>query len=572
MSAEAKNRIEELSKQITAWNKAYYELNQSEVSDQVYDAAYRELIDLETKYPEYKKLNSPTQSVGHQIQTNKQNNKVEHSRQMLSLENAYNFNELETWLKRFKGEEKDFVCELKIDGLSISLLYEDGHFIKAITRGDGFIGEDVTANVRTIKTLPLEIAYKQPLEVRGEIFMSYSVFKTLDGFANPRNAAAGSLKLLDTNLCAQRHLSIFIYETFKQSAQSHFDNLEFLKTLGFPINPANRFCSGLQQLKDFCLEYDEKRKQLDYPTDGIVIKLDSLAFQRELGATNKYPRWAIAYKFSAEETETQIIDIKLEIGRTGALTPTAHLRPVQLAGTTVSKASLHNADQIKNLDVRIGDFVLVRKAGEIIPEIVKILPEKRPENTQVFEYPNYCPSCGSELEQKEKEVIIRCPNILACPAQIQRKIEHWAGKQAMDIHGLGTAIVEQLIENNLIKDVADLYTLNLEAILALDGFKEKSAQNLIMAIQNSKNRSLARLIYGLGIRHTGFNSAKLLAQNYNSLLELSKASPEELCNIEGIGEITAQEINKFFAEPSNLALIEKLQKYFWRFSTRVFWI
>lgn len=559
--SEEKKRIEELSQNIEAWNKAYYEQSQSLVSDQVYDAAYQELLELEKKYPEYKKLNSPTQKIGSQTEL-KQNNfkKVQHKRQMLSLENAYNFAELEAWAKRFEGENQNFICELKIDGLSISLIYEDGQFIKGITRGDGLTGEDVSSNVRTIKGLPMKIPFNGFLEVRGEIFMTFSVFKNLQGFANPRNAASGSLKLLDTNLCAERNLSIFAYEAFKEDSTSHFDNLQFLKTLGFPINTNNCFCENLEKVKNFCLEWDEKRKNLDYPTDGVVIKVNSLSLQRELGATAKYPRWAIAYKFLAEEAETQILDIKLEVGRTGALTPTAYLQPVKLAGTTVSKASLHNAEQIQNLDLRLKDFVLVRKAGEIIPEVIKVLPEKRPPEAQVFEYPNYCPSCGSKLEKNPDEVIIRCPNTFSCPAQIQRKIEHWSSKQAMNIHGLGESIIEQLIANNLIKDAADLYTLTLESVLALDGFKEKSAQNLIQAIQNSKMRSLSRLIYALGIRYTGLGAAKLLAQNYDSLNEVIQAPLEELCSIEGIGQTTAQEIQRFFSQVSNLSLIGKLQK------------
>jgi DNA ligase (NAD+) len=551
-------RYSQLVQQLNKWSQQYYQHNQSEVSDQVYDACYRELAELEEKYPKLKNPNSPTQKIGAKVASSNLK-KVAHTRQMLSLENAYGDDELRAWVKRFNGETLEYVCELKIDGLSISLIYENGQFVRAVTRGDGFVGEDVTNNVRTIKSLPLQIYLKENFEVRGEIYMTYTSFKKLEGFANPRNAASGSLKLLDSKLCAERELSLFVYET-SLNLISQWENLEKLREMSFPVNSANKLCKGIDSLEQFCHEFDSQREKLDYPTDGVVIKLNSLAQQQEMGNTSKHPRWAVAYKFPAQEAETKVLHINLDVGRTGVLTPTAHLLPVQLAGTTVSKASLHNADIIKELDVRIGDYVKVRKAGEIIPEVTEVIYEKRENSLVEFVYPEICPSCGTMLVVSEEEVAIRCPNFTSCPAQIQRGVEHWASKVAMDIRGMGEAIVEQLLSKRLITDVADIYYLTKEQLLLLEGFKDKSADNLLAGIEDSKSRSLDRVLHGLGIRHVGANIAKLISANYSSIQEVQEASAAQLLEIEGIGETIANEIEAFFAEGRVRELIAKLER------------
>lgn len=559
---EAKEKIEEIKNELKKWRYQYYELDQPTVSDEVYDAEEKILSKLEEQFPEFVTPDSPTQTVGVKP-LNPLLKKIAHKRSMLSLENVFGFDELMDWAKRFDGEDFEFVTELKIDGLSISLLYEDGQFVKAVTRGDGAVGEDVTNNVKTIKSLPLKVPFDGSFEVRGEIYMTYTSFNKLVGFANPRNAASGSLKLLDSKVCAERELSLFAYEAFGinlSGQRTHWNTLQSLQIMGFPVNPLNKQCTGIVVVKSFCDEWQEKRKTLNYPTDGVVVKVNSINLQEELGATSKYPRWAAAYKFPAEVAETILKNIVVEVGRTGALTPVAEVEPVQLAGTTVSRASLHNADQIKDLDVRVGDFVRIRKAGEIIPEIVSVVLEKRPSNPSPlpFEFPENCPSCGSKVMQREGEVAVRCPNSQACPAQSQKRVEYWASKAAMDIKGLGESIVEQLLEKNLIQDVADIYTLKRDELFQLEGFKDKSVDNLLASIEESKQRPFDRLINAFGIRHVGSNSAKLLAQNYHSLRDLMNASAVELSLIAGIGEITANEIETFFKLDETVELINKL--------------
>ncbi|MDX1918326.1 MAG: NAD-dependent DNA ligase LigA [Candidatus Caenarcaniphilales bacterium] len=553
---QAKSRIDELTAQIRAWSKAYYDNDadeQSPVSDQVYDAAYLELKKLEQFYPDLRRADSPTQLIGALPSERSSFAKVKHIRPMLSLDNIYNFSELEAWLIRIKKLQKpnepfpEITCELKIDGLSLSLIYEFGRLQQAITRGDGQTGEDVTANALTIRAIPQKIDYQNKLEVRGEVYMTYSSFHKLEGFANPRNAASGSMKLLDPTITAERDLSFYAYFC-DISVPSHWESLAFLRDQGFPINPANQLTKSFEEINDFCAKWDQARKDLDYPTDGIVLKINDFVLQEELGFTARFPRWAMAYKFAAEEAETQIDDILIEVGRTGALTPVAILKPVLLAGTTVSRASLHNRDYIEAQDIRVGDYVLVRKAGEIIPEITGVLIEKRhPERPlKPFIYPRNCPSCGSEVERKESEAATRCPNLAGCPAQIQRRIEHWASKNALDINGLGEAIISLLLREKLIANQFDLYRLKEEDIFKLEGFQQKSAQNLIQAIQASKSQSLERLITALGIRHIGVTVARLLAREFDSLEDLSKASIERLDQIQGLGEVMAGEIFSFF--------------------------
>ncbi|MDX1919250.1 MAG: NAD-dependent DNA ligase LigA, partial [Candidatus Caenarcaniphilales bacterium] len=503
--ANIQNEIVSLRESLEKWNHQYYQLGQSEVSDQVYDAAAKKLLELEEQYPEFKTANSPTQRVGASPNLLSPFAKIKHTRQMLSLENVFGNQELEAWIKRIDGYALEYVCELKIDGVSISIIYENGQLQRAVTRGDGLTGEDVTHNVKTIKGLPHTVACKEPFEVRGEILFTYTAFQELQGetnrFANPRNTAAGTLKLLDSSLSAERGLSVFIYESLGNlGSKSHSDNLEFLKQQGFPTNPNNQVCKGLDEIVAYCNKWLQERKDLDYPTDGVVVKVNDLHLQAELGKTSKYPRWAVAYKFPAEEAESFVNQISVEVGRTGALTPVAELLPVLLAGTTVSRASLHNADQIKALDVREGDYVIIRKAGEIIPEVVKVVVEKRPPEAKEFTFPSHCPSCGTPVERTDEEVAIRCPNKESCPAQVQKRIEHWASKGAMDIRGLGEAIVAQLVSKRMIDDVAGIYALEREQLFQLEGFKDKSVDNLLQSIEESKTKSLDRLINAFGIR------------------------------------------------------------------------
>ena len=558
--SDIQNEIENLKVKLNYWNKLYYEESSPEVSDEVYDAHYKRLVELEINYPSLKTPDSPSQKAG-SLELETKSKKYNHSKPMLSLENVFGIEDLKIWLNRSDSLNDEIVAELKIDGLSVSIFYENGKFQKALTRGNGLIGEDISENVKTIKTLPLEIPFEGKLEVRGEIFMTYSSFEKLIGFANPRNAASGSVKLLDSKICAERNLSVFIYELISaERLFFHFDNLQKLIELGFPVNPNYKLLTGINQLQDFCENWDNKRKALDYPTDGIVFKLNSVHKQQELGQTSKYPRWAVAYKFVAERAETQITNILVEVGRTGAVTPVAEVLPVQLAGTTVCRASLHNSDYINNLDIRLSDFVLIHKAGEIIPEIIEVIKEKRKTDNQAFIFPTNCPSCGTELARKENEVAIRCPNTKACPAQIQRKIEYWASKNAMEIKGLGEAIIKQLLEQKLINAIPGLYKLEQKDLLVLEGFKEKSINNLLKAIENSKNTSLDRLINALGIRYIGATSAKLLSQNFDSLTEIANASLDELKNIHGIGEIMACEIYDFFQEAENRQFIKDLEE------------
>ena len=581
---DAKKQIEELTQKLQAWNRQYYELAQPEVSDEVYDACLITLKELEEQYPRLALPDSPTHKVGTKVAS--KFTKVNHQKKMLSLENVFGDHELEKWVNRLPEEAREFVCELKIDGVSISLVYDlkpqgeskKGKFARAVTRGDGLTGEDVTNNVKTIKSIPQIISQEIPslgdsFEVRGEIFMTYSNFLELasrENFANPRNATSGSLKLLNSKITAERNLSIFVYAVFEEyppapltggeKSKTHFENLQKLESIGFTVNPNYRLCKSLDEVKSFCAEWNLKRKELDYPTDGVVIKVNSLRQQEELGETSKYPRWAVAYKFPAEEVETRIESIEIEVGRTGALTPVANVLPVQLAGSTVSRASLHNADQIQSLDVRIGDFVRIRKAGEIIPEIVEVVLDKRNPNSQPFEFPTKCPSCGTPVEKTEEEVAIRCTNVKGCPAQIQRKIEHWASKDAMNLKGLGESIIQQLLQKGLIVNIADLYKLTKDQLLSLEGFKDKSAENVLLAIQDSKNRSMERLIFGLGIKHIGLQAARLLAVRFHSLAQLANATTPEFTELDGIGETMANEIVSCLADADMQFLISQLEE------------
>ena len=574
-----KLKLETLKSKLHKWNHAYYILDNPEVDDAVYDAAMRELIDIETKYPDLITPNSPSQRVG--TEPVSEFKKVTHRTPLYSLDNAFDFSELENWeekILRFLGLENekpkiDYVCEMKIDGLAIALAYTDGSLAQGATRGDGDIGEDITSNIKTISSLPLIL--KEPckgiLEVRGEVFMLITSFENLNKdqkdknekiFANPRNAASGSLRQYDSKITASRDLDMFTYAAYwSQSAQSipktHWESLQQLKELGFKINKTSKLCHGLEEVKNFCTAWHEKRHELPYAIDGVVIKVNDLAVQDELGFTAKSPRWAIAYKYPPEEATTKVISITCDVGRTGTLTPVADLEPVLLAGTVVKRASLHNQDIIEKLDVREGDIVTVRKAGEIIPEVVSVSKEKRHHQNPKYILPTKCPTCDSKVEKEENESAVRCINY-NCPAQIQRRIEHWCSRDAMDIDGVGESLIDQLLINKLIKDPVDLYFLKQEGLESLERMAEKSSNNAIISIQNSKNRSLERLIYGLGIRHVGKTIAEIMAMQFNSIDELSNATQEGLTNINGIGPKIAQSTVDFFKLKNADEILKKI--------------
>lgn len=572
-------RIQELQEKLKHWSKLYYETGDSPVSDEVYDAHYQELLKLEQEYNIQDK-NSITQTVGSEPVENNKFQKVTHKYSMLSLENAFGFSEVKDWLTRIEKvqnsnneenteqPEAEIFAELKVDGLSISIIYNQGKLIQAVTRGNGEIGEDVTHNILTIRDIPKEINYQEYLEVRGEIYMPQESFEKINKqrqennqelFANPRNATAGTIRLLDSNIAQERELSCWIYASPNYITQTHSELLDFLQENGFPVNPANKLCNTRKELSYYINYWDTNRHDLNYPTDGIVFKVNNIKLQESLGYTTKYPKWAVAYKFSAETVETQVESIEFEVGRTGAITPVANLLPVLLAGTTVKRATLHNKDNINRLGINTGDTVQIHKAGEIIPEVLEVISKNNSQETQ--EFITHCPSCNTELVQPEGEVAIYCPNKRTCPAQVQGKFEHWAN--ALDINGLGDKIIAKLISQGLIQDVSDLYSLTEENFLNLEGFKEKSANNLYTAIQYSKNNYLENIIFGLGIKHIGLTTAKTLAGEINSLSELlslaqKETAIEELESIENIGKLIAIELKEYFTNKENILLINKL--------------
>jgi DNA ligase (NAD+) len=550
-------------------------LNQPIISDEEYDELMKKLIKLEERYPELITPDSPTQRIGAPVDELKS---VEHREKMLSLENAFSKDEIADFLERvYKGldtKDIEFVCELKIDGSAINLTYIDGIFIRGTTRGDGFRGDDVTSNLKTIKSIPTRMRSPYPegeLEVRGEVYMPINAFKRINKkrekkqaplFANPRNAAAGSLRQLDPHIAAKRELNVFIYGVGYwplPEYNEHFSVLKYLKELGFRISPHIRKVNDLDGIWDFCQEWVERREKLDFEVDGVVIKVNSFSQQMTLGETTRNPRWAIAYKFPSVQRTTKILNIQVGVGRTGAITPVAILKPVQISGSVVSRATLHNIDEIRRKDVRIGDTALVQKAGDVIPEVVKVIKEKRTGDEKIFNMPKKCPICGSEVVRLHNEVAYRCTNF-SCPAQQFERILHFASRRAMDIEGLGPSVISKLLNNKFIEDVADLYYLKFDDIYQLELFKEKSTINLLNAIDTSKKRPLDRLIYALGIRFVGSHMADVLAKNYNSIDELSKASEDELLSIYEIGPHIAQSVVSFFKQSSNRKIIEKLKK------------
>ena len=578
MSDSDQQKIKQLRKDIQRHDHLYYVQDAPEITDREYDRLMQDLKDLEAKHPEWITPDSPTQRVGGAPAEGFES--VAHKSPMLSLDNTYNVEELRDFhnrvVKNLGTEEVEYVVELKIDGLGVSLTYEDGILVRGATRGDGKTGEDITANLKTIRSIPLTLTENVPpvLEVRGEVYMDRKGFEALNSrreeegetpFVNPRNAAAGSLRLLDSRITAQRPLNIWVYGVGRVTATwpaltKHYDMLTALGAMGLRVNPNTQLCKSFDDIQKMIDTWQEKQATLDYDIDGLVIKVNSLAQQNKLGSTNKHPRWAAAFKYEAEEAETVVQDIRVQVGRTGAVTPVAELTPVFVSGSTVSRATLHNEDEIARLDVRVGDRVIIIKAGEIIPKVVRVLDKERKGRQPEFKMPKTCPECDSKIERPEGEAVWRCVNA-ACPAQLKERLLHFASRNAMDIDHLGTAIVDQLVDTGKVKSFYELYDLQLEDVSTLERMAEKSAENLIGAIAESKKAGLARLVFGLGIRHVGQRVAQVLAQTYGSMDALAKASYEDLEAIDEIGPRIAESIREFFGEKHNQKELCKLKQH-----------
>ena len=571
MNTTIQQRIEQLKEQLNRWSHEYYVEDKPTATDAEYDKVYHELLALEKEHPEFVTADSPTQRVGGEVL--EQFQKVTHTNPMLSLSNAFSKEDLEEFdarLRKLTNRAIEYVCELKIDGLSIALTYQNGQLQLGATRGDGTTGEDVTGNVRTIKSVPLSLKEPWNIEVRGECYMPKKSFvalnesreeEGLEVFANPRNAAAGSLRQLDPKIAAKRNLSVFLYsspsvEELDVSTQEEL--LEKMAEIGFVTNPERLKCQTIDEVWNYIETIGAKRQELPYEIDGMVIKVNDFATQEEIGYTVKAPRWAIAYKFPAEEAQTVVRDVEWTVGRTGVVTPTAVMDPVQLAGTTVRRASLHNIDLMKERDIRLEDTVVIHKAGDIIPEVTRVIFEKRPATSQPYEFPTTCPVCHEKLEHLEDEVAIRCLNP-KCPAQLTEGMSHFVSRNAMNMSGIGPSIIKQLFEEGLVLDVADLYKLTLAQLLALDKIQQKSAENILEAIEKSKANSLERLLTGLGIRHVGTKAAKELAQHFENMKALQEASIEQLLEIDGLGDIIAYSVKTYFEQPSVQELIQELQ-------------
>ncbi|MEO0097972.1 MAG: NAD-dependent DNA ligase LigA [candidate division WOR-3 bacterium] len=572
---KAKAEIARLRKEINYHNYRYYVLNDPVISDYEYDMLLKKLEELERQFPDLITPDSPTQRVGGE--PIKEFPTVTHEPPMLSLDNTYSYEELKEFDKRIKKVVSDveYIGELKVDGVAVSLKYKDGIFVQGATRGDGIHGDDITQNLRTIKTLPLRLLTEERdflnLEVRGEAFITKKQFLEMNKereeegeplFANPRNACAGSLKLLDPKEVARRKLDIFIHTVPKPPSEKYqSDNLvlEKLSKIGFKVIPHSPVLPTINEVIDYCEEWKEKKRELPYEVDGIVIKVNNFAHREELGETIKSPRWAVAYKYPPEQATTKIKRIYVQVGRTGTLTPVAEFEPVFLSGTTVTRATLHNFEEMRRKDIRVNDTVLVEKAGEVIPQVVKVIKEKRTGKEKEFPIPKKCPVCGGNVVKEKEEVAYRCVNA-SCPAQIKRRIEHFASRKAMDIENLGEKLVNVLVEKGLVKDFADLYFLKREDLLNLERMGEKSVSNLLKAIEESKNRPFHRVLYALGIRHVGIGGAQILAHHFPSIDDLAKASFEKLSQISGVGPIIAESIKNFFADKNNLVLINKLKK------------
>lgn len=577
-------RIEELRRLLQQAGYAYYVLDAPIMEDTVYDRLYRELQELETKYPQLITPDSPTQRVGERPATHFTS--VRHNIPLYSLENAFNIEELQSWDQRWRRHsptqydtgEIEYVSELKIDGAALALTYEDGVLVRGATRGDGVMGEDITQNVRTIRSIPLRLNFDgleniAKVEVRGEVFLPLQVFKEINEkrqktgeqvFANPRNAVAGTLRQLDSRIVAQRQLDFFAYTLHitglddSSIANTQWEALELLQRLGFRVDTNHKLCHSIAEVAEYYQYWDTERLNSPYMTDGVVVKLNTFKLQEQLGFTQKFPRWAIALKYPAEEAPTRVEKITVNVGRTGALTPLAEMLPVQLAGTTVSRATLHNSDRIEQLDIRIGDTVIVRKAGEIIPEVVRVIKELRPLDTQPFIMPSHCPVCGQQVVRETGEAVTRCVNA-SCAAILKGEIEHWVSRDALDVKGVGEKLVYQLVDKGLVHSIADLYDLTTEKLCTLERMGQKSAEKLVNAIAQSKTQPWPRVLYGLGIRHVGSVNAQLLTEKFTTVDELTTARQSDIEGVYGIGAEIAQSVYQWLRTPANQTLISRLQ-------------
>lgn len=569
---EAAKRAQELRTRLNRWSKEYYVKDKPTVEDYVYDKEYAELVAIEEQYPDLITSDSPTQRVGGKVLTGFE--KVTHDIPLYSLNDVFDKEELFAFDQRVQkviGRPVDYCCELKIDGLSVSLRYENGEFVRGATRGDGTVGENITENLKTVRSVPLKLKDNISIEVRGECFMPKKSFVQLnqvreaqgqDIFANPRNAAAGSLRQLDSKITAKRNLDTFLYTVADfgpMKAQTQYEALEELDKIGFHTNHEKRLCHSIEEVWAFIEEYHDKRIDLPYEIDGIVIKVNEFTLQDQLGFTVKAPRWATAYKFPPEEVETTIEEIEWTVGRTGVVTPTAIMTPVRVAGTTVSRASLHNGDYIKMKDIRLHDFVRIYKAGDIIPEVAQVVMEKRLQDSEPYVLPTHCPICHSELVHLDEEVALRCINP-KCPAQIKEGLNHFVSRNAMNIDGLGPKVLAQMYNKHLVADVADLYKLTEEELLTLDKIKEKSANNILSAIHDSKENSVERLIFGLGIRHVGAKVAKILAEHFGDLETLSKSDFESIVALDTIGDTIADSVVTYFSNEEVHDLMTELKQ------------
>ncbi|MBS6507088.1 MAG: NAD-dependent DNA ligase LigA [Paraclostridium bifermentans] len=569
---DIKTRMDELIDQINYHSNKYYNDDAPEISDYEYDNLMKELIKIEEENPQIKRADSPSSRVGGKPLD--KFTQITHKIPMLSLSNAYSDKDLKDFDKRVRelaDDSVEYVVEFKIDGLSVGLTYKNGVFEKGATRGNGVVGEDITENLRTVKTIPLKINDTEEVVVRGEVYISKENFEKINElqeeqglqlFANPRNLAAGTLRQLDSKLTAKRPLDIFIFNLEyieNTNLKSHSESLEYLKNLGFKVSTDYKVCSDIEGVIKHIEYWTENRSKLPFEIDGMVIKVNDLQQRDIMGYTAKSPRWAIAYKFPAEQKKTKLIDIIVEVGRTGTITPTAILEPVRLAGTTVSRATLHNEDYINEKDIKIGDTVLVQKAGDIIPQVVQVVKDDRDGNEIEFKFPDKCPVCSEPTVRLEGEAAVKCINI-SCPAQIRRGIIHFASRDAMNIEGLGESIVGLLLDNNIIKDIADLYYIKKEDVISLERMGEKSAENLIKAIEKSKQNELYRLINGLGIKYIGIKGAKVLAKNFDSLDEIINEDAVQLTNLEEFGDIMANSVVEFFKEEKNMTVINKLKE------------
>lgn len=569
-------RLSELRETINHHNYRYYVLDSPEVSDSEFDELMRTLAALEAAYPELITSDSPSQRVGGAPAPGFQ--PVRHRKKMFSLANTFSPGELTAFLDRVErelGSGVRYMCELKMDGVAVSLTYENGVYVRAATRGDGVTGEDITANIKTIRAVPLRLLGKPPslLEVRGEAYLTKEQFRLINEerqaqdqprFANPRNAAAGSLRQLDPKITAGRNLAIFVFALgYVESVRfaGHREVLEYLMRAGFPVNPNNRPAGSAQEALDFCEHWQREKNSLPYEIDGVVVKIDRLDWQRQMGSTSKTPRWAVAYKFPAQERTTRLVDIFASVGRTGAITPTAILEPVDVGGVMVGRATLHNEDEIRRKDVKVGDLVIVRRAGDVIPEIVAPVTSKRTGAERDWEMPKECPVCGARVERLVGEAVSRCTNI-ACPKQVFERMVHFGSRDAMDIEGLGPAVVKHLLSSGVVKDISDIYCLNqTELMRIVPHFAQKAAENLLKAIGESKKRSLEKVLFGLGIRHVGAHVAEILARRFHDVDKLMGASQDDLLAIDEVGPGIAESVTFFFSEPRNREIIAKLREY-----------